>query len=468
MADPAILDAYIYRLPLELLGDIAFVASELDPHSIWTFVTVCRYWRVAALSTPACWSRIHIKDTERDRAHLMDPKMTLWLSRARHSELEICLHGRTSAMLFAEPLERVSVSRISTLHLGTWDPSFALRQSLGPLHFTALRTLSVGEPNGPHSKTKLSTIVTTFIAAETDAKGTWSMYAPLLEHLAVSHVFIDIKSFPRLATLRSLKLSQCEFGQSTPCLSFISQAKQYLQTVSLVGISQKYTPYSSRSQTETLIEEVEFPKLTSLTLIDLATATLKPKEIVSNMRCPSLNRLTCNDDLLSAVHPGLFPRLSNLFVQTTSCGRNSRYERVLSEFELSYLTIYRDNRSQIIGLNGLFWTLAHSPKVVQHMKQVRMVASGGRLTSRTMVDRLNESRSSRDQVRQGRLFFREVLANERDGGDMMPWGEYWASALDTTLADSVKIPNYGGRRRSYSPPDLRSGVHGRRIGCTLA
>jgi hypothetical protein len=228
--------AYVNDLPIELLGDIASILATLDPHSIWTFTSVCHYWRDAALCTPTCWARIHIKDTQLDFNHIRDPKTTLWLSRAKQSELEIRLDGRATPLLKAEPLNSISLSRIGSLHLGSWDPQLAEWVSWGPLNFDALKVLSVnGRCSMTNMRVNLSTIVATFIAQEDKDKETGSIYAPHLEELALKDVFINITTFPKLSTLRSLKLLDCETNRSMSYLNLLAQAKNYLTILSLIN-----------------------------------------------------------------------------------------------------------------------------------------------------------------------------------------------------------------------------------------
>jgi hypothetical protein len=417
--------AYVNGLPIELLGDIASILATLDPHSIWTFASICHYWRAAALCTPTCWARIHIKDTQLDFTRIRDPKTTLWLSRAKQSELEIRLDGGAAPLLKAEPLSSISLSRIGSLHLGSWDPKLVEWLSWGPLNFDALKVLSIsGRCGVMNRRVNLSSIVATFIAQEDKDKETHSISAPHLEELALKDVFIDIATFPKLSTLRSLKLLNCDTDRSISYLSLLAQAKNHLTTLSLINITQDWSGY--RVSTPLALRELELPLVTSITLLGIETRLPEPQAFITSLRCPAAKRLTCDDKSLGYLLNPAFPSLTHLFVNLTSRANTPPYERVLSRLRPLFLTIYRPSCHDRHGLQSLVWSATHVPGMASTLKGMRFISIREKVVMDTLLGALNAARRTKPDIREGNLFAKNLVMAEAELGKDVPWGKFFA------------------------------------------
>ena len=50
-----------FKLPFDILSEIALVFSRIQENGAWPFSGICRAWREAVLSTPRAWTNIHLR-----------------------------------------------------------------------------------------------------------------------------------------------------------------------------------------------------------------------------------------------------------------------------------------------------------------------------------------------------------------------------------------------------------------------
>ena len=54
----------IYRLPHDILAEVAYIFSKVENNGAWLFSAVCKTWRAAALCNPRAWTDIHLIASE--------------------------------------------------------------------------------------------------------------------------------------------------------------------------------------------------------------------------------------------------------------------------------------------------------------------------------------------------------------------------------------------------------------------
>jgi hypothetical protein len=54
----------IYRLPPDILMELAYILSRVHNNGAWLFSAICRTWRAAALCNPRAWTDIHLTAQE--------------------------------------------------------------------------------------------------------------------------------------------------------------------------------------------------------------------------------------------------------------------------------------------------------------------------------------------------------------------------------------------------------------------
>ncbi|KIK51677.1 hypothetical protein GYMLUDRAFT_50403 [Collybiopsis luxurians FD-317 M1] len=164
----------IRQLPSETLAEIFLWCLPADALPVRNvkqapllFTTICRAWRVVALSTPRLWSSLHIYLPQHltiDELFQRRAGISRWLERSGSLPLFISLHGRTS--LVSTPTEfRIAGSsvkdnmmylirllmefgdRIMDLSLSLSPRDFLLFDELSPPQFPALISLSIRDAN---------------------------------------------------------------------------------------------------------------------------------------------------------------------------------------------------------------------------------------------------------------------------------------------------------------------------------
>ncbi|KAF9009801.1 hypothetical protein BDZ89DRAFT_1078350 [Hymenopellis radicata] len=151
----------IRRLPLDVLREIFLIclddqdprADSLDTHGMpWVLVQVSSQWRVAGLSFPRLWSRVHVSfDTLALHPHPERLSHVLWLqlSRSKQYPLEVELSSYTHVSEMHPILPHLwdTSNRWRTLLLDLTDAS--VRNVLAPVHgkLHALELVSIKAPD---------------------------------------------------------------------------------------------------------------------------------------------------------------------------------------------------------------------------------------------------------------------------------------------------------------------------------
>ncbi|KAF9040298.1 hypothetical protein BDZ89DRAFT_1060727 [Hymenopellis radicata] len=151
----------IRRLPLDVLREIFLIclddqdprADSLDTHGMpWVLVQVSSQWRVAGLSFPRLWSRVHVSfDTLALHPHPERLSHVLWLqlSRSKQYPLEVELSSYTHVSEMHPILPHLwdTSNRWRTLLLDLTDAS--MRNVLAPVHgkLHALELVSIKAPD---------------------------------------------------------------------------------------------------------------------------------------------------------------------------------------------------------------------------------------------------------------------------------------------------------------------------------
>jgi hypothetical protein len=381
--------AYINKLPIELLGDIATVASSRDPDSIWTFASVCRYWHIAALSTPNAWSSFYFSSESgvfktstaiyREKLQFNFSKLRLWLERAKSVSLQVTIKTRTSIphlIEFQQSLQTKTFpwNQVGKLHLTTLPDDFdelfptldgqeSDETSKASPRFGMLESLAVEnhakyEDLTPTTFTHIANVfLGTLLAANTTPN---FLRHPPLRHLSLYGISIDETSFvfiPQLGQLQTLRLVKCK-TRDCSLMDLIFPAQKHLISlrIDIMDDFQLFSPdqmsktpvgNSNDRQGSTKSKLFEFPLLDELSITLLRN--YNPPGLsnpLARISCPSLTRLTADDSILSPNTPFQtgFPKLKYLSIQSYGSFGSKKVLQILPSLNgttVTHLTLYQ-------------------------------------------------------------------------------------------------------------------------------
>lgn len=394
-------------LPFEILAQIASVY----PLHTWTFASVCRHWRNATMLYPRCWATIHIKEQlVNGTVPATQSNLDLWTKRSGGSQLEFLVEGSFSPSMLSES-HLCSLSRIHTLHLDEWTQDSDLY--LKGIMFPNLEILSIGSSIPKYTpQITLKRISTMLLEDSNQAEGENCPRAPRLRALALSRVLVDIPSFPGIDRIDTLKLFNCEFAPSVSLWGFVDQVRLNVETLSLHNTSSKAAtpgPYA---------KNVDYPSLKSLTLVFPETSRYSLPSIIIDG--PVLTELTCDDAFLPQLNPQSFPNLSLLSVRSFQSSSLKAFRKVLTEFNLTSLTLFRVPNARC-GLNVLLWSMAQSSdlgKTLQHLRYYTTYKEN----VQTLLKAVNKARGKPASIPgDGFLASQVLVCGDRSNEYSLPW-----------------------------------------------
>lgn len=422
------------QLPFEILAEIAC----FSPANVWTFASVCRHWRYATLLYPKCWATIHLK---RQTVFKGEPSpdayksLQLWAERAGGSQLELLIQEPFHHSLFPGPFA-TTLSNIHTLHLNAWpkdnDPQ------LKSFTFPCLEVLSISAtPSNQSNQMTLGRLFDVFLGTLDGPEGEITVKAPRLRGLALSGVLFDIPTFPRLAAIDSLKLSDCSFIPSLSLWDLLDQTRLNITTLFLQD-----TRYGSPIPVAST-SRLEYRSLTSLTLTFPESSAPFLLKLLAHINAPILTKLTCDDTLLLLLDSHFLPSLSHLYIHSFRSSSLNAFKRVLKGFDLVSLTVFRDSKAWC-GLNVLLWSLAQSPELGNTIKRLKYFTSQ-KDNLQTLLNAVNTERRKAGPTSSGTFQATQTIVyGATDNENYLPWGECSFIVLNKISDCSPKIPRYGG------------------------
>ena len=123
-----------FKLPFDILSEIALVFSMVQENGAWPFSGICRAWREAVLSTPRAWTNIHLRAKHSSPCDLHWYNDLLCTCTSRMPDPALCIQRagiRPIRLELHEPLTSTSTLKRFFVHIMPHVQHLYIHESTG-------------------------------------------------------------------------------------------------------------------------------------------------------------------------------------------------------------------------------------------------------------------------------------------------------------------------------------------------